>query len=224
MNPRDVRSENDWTTQDLLWLAGTAAIVASVCDLMMLSVVLVPPADLWAAPNLMLGVSAVFGAISIPFYAIGYGALARCLDSANSGLRRTITTSGMIVGGVGGLIHAITAILIFQKQSSRGVWAVEDALRSGPLLPGLWAMATLASIVATSAIVFAKLSGRASLPPIVVALNPVVVTVLVIVGMLGGGSERLAAFVVPAAPNLAHGVFFIVGAMCAGSIGREEPG
>jgi hypothetical protein len=63
--------------------------------------------------------------------------------------------------------------------------------------------------------------GRASLPPIVVALNPVVVTVLVIVGMLAGDSERLAAFVVPAAPNLAHGVFFIGGAMRAGSIGRK---
>jgi hypothetical protein len=54
-----------------------------------------------------------------------------------------------------------------------------------------------------------------------VALNPVVVTVLVIVGMLAGDSGRLAAFVVPAAPNLAHGVFFIGGAMRAGSIGRK---
>jgi hypothetical protein len=47
------------------------------------------------------------------------------------------------------------------------------------------------------------------------------VTVLVIVSVLGAGSERLAVFVVPAAPNLAHVVFFMVGAMCAGSMGRK---
>jgi hypothetical protein len=215
--------ENGWATKDLLRMAGVAAIVASLCDLMMLSVVLVPSADLWAAPDLMLGASAVLGALSIPVYAIGYGAIARSLDSAYSGLRRTITVSGMIVGVVGGVIHVMTAILICQKQSSEGVWAVEDALNSGPLLPILWAIAMLASLVATGAIVFAKFSGRGTLPAIVAALNPAVVTVFVIAGVLVGGSEGLAAFVVPAAPNLAHVVFFIVGAMCAESIGHEEP-
>ena len=211
----------NWTSKDLLWIAGAAAMIASVCDLMMLSVVLVPPAELWLAPDLMLGTSGVLGTLAIPFYAIGYGALARSLDPVASGLRRTIRISGTIVGAVGGLIHAMTAVFIYQEQSSGGVWAVEDALRSGPLLPSLWAVAMMAAVVATAAIAFAKFSGRASLRPIVSVLNPVVVTALMIVGVLGAGSERLAAFVVPAAPNLAHVVFFMAGALCAGSISRK---
>ncbi len=106
----------------------TAAILASVCDLMMLSVVLVPPAELWVVPNLMLNTSAVLGTLAIPFYAIGYGAIARSLDPVASRLRRTIRISGTIVGAVGDLIHAMTAVSIYQEQSSGGVWTVEGAL------------------------------------------------------------------------------------------------
>jgi hypothetical protein len=48
----------------------TAAILASVCDLMMLSVVLIPPAELWVAPALMLGASAVFGTLAAQYAVI----------------------------------------------------------------------------------------------------------------------------------------------------------
>jgi len=197
-------------------MAGFAAIVASACDLMMLSVVIVPPAELLLSPNLLLGVSALFGTISIPFYAMGYVAIARSLDPIHSRLRRTIESSGLVVGIVGGLIHAITALLIYREQSSGGVWAVEDAVRSGPLLPTLWAIALVASVVATIAVILALFTGRGSFPRVVAILNPIAVTVLIVGAVLGGGSEEMAEFVVPAAPNLAHIIFFLVGAASAG--------
>ena len=206
--------------QGLFWLAALAAVIASVCDLMMLSVAIVPADDLGVAPNLLLGVSGVFGSVAIPVYAVGYRAVARSLDPMHSRLRRSIEISGAIVGVVGGIIHATTAVFIYQEQSSGGVWAVEDAIRLGLLLPALWALALGASLIATGAVLFALFSGRWSLPRVVAALNPVVATALVIGGALTIGSERLAEFLVPAAPNIAHVVFFVVGAACAGRASR----
>jgi hypothetical protein len=60
----------DWTPKDLFWIAGAAAILAIVCDLMMLSVVLIPPAELWVALALMLGASAVFGTLAAQYAVI----------------------------------------------------------------------------------------------------------------------------------------------------------
>lgn len=196
-------------------MAGAAALVASVCDLMMLSAALVPATELWTTPNLLLGVSAVFGTIAIPFYALGYWAIARSLGTGHSGLRRTISLGGLIVGVVGGVIHATTAWLIYQTQSAGDAWAVDDALSVGPLLPILWGSAGAASLSAASVILFSALSGRSSLSRIVAAQNPVAATIFIVVTVVALGSDRLSQFLVPAAPNLAHLLFFVVAASSA---------
>jgi hypothetical protein len=216
------RSEGRWATERLLWMAAAAAVVASVCDLMMLSVVLVPPAGLWAEPNLLLGVSALFGTIAIPFYAVGYAAIARSLGPGDSRLRRTITLSGTIVGVVGGVIHGTTALFIYQTQSAGDVWAVDDALRLGPLLPTLWAVAGAASVLAAGVILFAVLSARSSLSRIVAAENPVAATVFIVVCVLALGTEPLIEYVVPAAPNFAHVIFFVAAASSAARMRRTD--
>jgi hypothetical protein len=213
------RAMSGWRIQSLFWMAGLAAVIASLCDLIMLSVVIMPPDELGAAPNLLLGVSGIFGSAAIPVYVMGYWAVARSLDPMYSRLRRTIEVSGVIIAVVGGIIHATTAVFIYQEQSSGGVWAVEDALRSGPFLPALWTLAMAASLFATGAIILSLFSGRWSLPRVVAVFNPVVVTALVIGGAVAGGSERVAEFLVPAAPNVAHMVFFMVGAVGAGRLG-----
>jgi len=123
---------------------------------------------------------------------------------------------GWSSGSWGGLIHAITALFIYREQSSGGAWAVEDTVRSGPFLPTLWAIALVASVVATIAVILALFTGRGSFPRVVAILNPIAVTVLIVGAVLGGGSEEMAEFVVPAAPNLAHVIFFLVGAASAG--------
>jgi hypothetical protein len=193
-------------------MAGAAALIASVCDLMMLSAALVPPTDLWASTERLLGVSAVLGTIAIPVYAVGSTAIARSLDFGHSGLRRTIIVSGTIIGTVGAVIHSMTAVFIYQAQSAGDVWAVDDALRLGPLLPFLWAVAAAASVLAASVILFSAFSGRSSLSRIVAAQNPVAATVFIVVAVLAFGSDRLSQFLVPAAPNLAHLLFFVVAA------------
>jgi hypothetical protein len=210
------------TTESWLWMAAAAALVASICDLMMLAVALVPPTDLWAAPNLLLGVSAMFGTTAIAFYAVGYAAIGRSLGAGHSGLRRTISLSGLIVGFVGGVIHATTAWLIYQAQFAGDAWAVNDALRVGPLLPILWGAAGTASVVAASVITFSAFSGRSSLSRIVAAQNPVAATIFIVVAVLALGSDRLSEVLVPAAPNLAHVLFFVAAASSAARTRRAE--
>jgi len=191
-------------------IASIAAVVASVADLMMLSVVLISAPEVKVAPGVLLSVSAILGSIAIPFYALGYAAIARSFTSPAPGLRRTIVVSGIIVGVMGGILHAATAVFIWRSWESGLMVKPGDVLHSGLLLPMLWGLATAATLLASGALGFAVVAGKSSLRPVVAVLNPVVGTALIVSLVLVSGSKNLAEFLVPAAPNLAHVIFFFV--------------
>jgi len=201
------------TTRCFLKMASAAAVVASACDLLLLYVIVAPSGLATAARSLVVA-SGVLGAIAIPFYVLGYAAIARCIEPGSRVLRRGVVGSGVIVGVGGGAIHGATAIFMLRAQAAGVTWEdpMAGVLHSGFVLPMLWGLAVVAAACASVVLVYAAFTGRLALRTAVVVVNPVVVTVLLVAVSLACGSETLGNFFAPAAPNLAHLIFFVVAA------------
>jgi hypothetical protein len=103
------------------------------------------------------------------------------------------------------VIHGLTTLLIHSSLSAGAPSAppLQAVAAGGPLLLGLWALAALGTAVASLA--FAWLDRRA-----LAALCPLFVTAALT--LAAQPTELLRSFLAPAAPNLAHVVFF---AACA---------
>jgi hypothetical protein len=112
---------------------------------------------------------------------------------------------------LGAVIHGYTGWLIAGAQPGTVAAAPVDAIvASGPLLVGLWIAAGVAVLVAS--LVFAWHAIRQGTGALRTAgvLNPAVLTVLLAVVLAGVASPLLQAFLLPAAPNVAHLAFFLL--------------
>lgn len=195
------------TTRRLAALGALAAAAASAGDLLMLWVANArrPELGLPAPPGAVLWLGCALGVAGIPLYALGYQGAAGLLRVAQPRAAQVVIAAGAFAAGLGAAIHGMTAAGISSALHSGAPPAppLEEIAASGPLLVSLWLAAALAVVVASA--VFAWSRRR---DPALALANPALVTLAV--GLAALPSERLAAFLAPAAPNLAHLVFFLV--------------
>jgi len=194
------------TTRRLAALGALAAVAASAGDLLMLWVANArrPELGLPAPPDTVLWIGCALGVAGIPLYALGYQGAAGLLRPAHPRAAQTVIAAGAFAAGLGAAIHGMTAAMIASALQANTPPAppLEQVAANG-LLVGMWLAATLAVIVASA--LFAWCERR---DPAVALANPALVTIGL--ALLALPSEPLRAFLAPAAPNLAHGVFFLV--------------
>jgi len=120
-----------------------------------------------------------------------------------------------VIGWAGGLfalvgagIHGLTAVMIWDELASNA--PASDPLAavagSGALLVGLWALAAILMLAACIAFALEASRGRSDLAGWIAWSNPLVLTL--VLGLIGLATEPLRSFLTPAAPNLAHALFF----------------
>jgi hypothetical protein len=170
-----------------------------------------PELGLIAAPIPVLWVGAVLGVVAIPFYALGYCGVAALVSRRFATHGRVIAWAGAAGGALGAVIHGCTASFV-RDALETGAAAHDPLVTIGasPLLVALWGVAAMLIVVASVAFAVAVHRGVPRVPRTLAWANPAVVTLAI--ALAGSGTLLLRAFVVPAAPNLAHIVFF---ALCA---------
>jgi hypothetical protein len=198
-------------------VAVLAALAATLGDLAMLYVVNAarPELALASPPSGFQSVGAWLGILGIPLYGFGYRAASALLDARRERARRIVFVAGSLGGVLGGLIHGLTA-----REIARAVTAGSppldpwQAVTAVPALVALWAVATLALVMASLALAAGVRGGRHRS---LAWLNPVTLTIAF--GVFATPTLLLQSFLAPAAPNLAHLVFF---ALCVRGLGRDE--
>jgi hypothetical protein len=196
-----------------------AAIAATAGDLLMLYVVETAQSDsiIVRPPGAALIVGGLLGAVGIPVYWFGYWLIAQSMVMNNLGGARVIVVCGVLIGSIGAMIHAVTAFAIrFDMVAGRAPMPPAEGVASwgAPLLV-CWGIVTAAGIVAAIVMTRTALSSSSPIPRRVGFFNPVVLTI-VLIG-IGLGSATGRAYVVPAAPNIAHTLFFLLAAASADS-------
>ena len=189
-------------------IAAVAAAIATVGDLLMLWVANALRPDLGLSPPSpgVLRLGAALGVMAIPLYAIGWAAAAARAHPALGRGAPWVMVAGGLGAVVGSYVHAATAWLI-EGQMRSGTPAappLESVMNAGARLTVPWAVATVALLLASGAMVYA--ARRSAVPRSWIAANPAVATVLL--AMAGAATELGRAFLVPAAPNVAHVLFF----------------
>lgn len=198
-------------------VAAAAAVVASIGDLLMLWVAnaLRPGFGIPTPPRGALGLGLALGVAAIPLYALGYAAAAARARRALGRGAEAVMLAGGLGAVLGAYIHAATAWLI--EDQVRGVSAagapLDGVMQAGAALTVPWAAAALLVTLASAALAHA--ARRAAAPRVWLVANPAVATLLL--GAAGAATELGRAFVVPAAPNLAHVVFFATALRSAGA-------
>ncbi|MFI5317851.1 MAG: DUF6796 family protein, partial [Myxococcota bacterium] len=200
----------------LLGSALIAALAASAGDLLLLFVgnSLRPELGLPRPPGFVLTLGGVLGVVGIPFFALGYQAISREIEAASPALARIVLGCGAAGAAVGGVIHGLTALAIHTAIVSGAAAAppLEAVAASGGVLAAAWVTASALLVAASLAIAAVGVSRSELLPRWLTLLNPAAVTVLL--ALCGLEWEWGRSFLVPAAPNLAHVVFFAC-AYCA---------
>lgn len=189
-----------------LTIATAAAVVATLGDLLMLYVANAGRAELALPPPpaLALAVGAALGVGAIPLYALGYGAVASAIGAVSRRGARVVLACGIGAAMIGAGIHAGTALAI--RGATGSAAPLEAVAAAGPALRIAWALASLLVLAASVVVIRAGAAGSRALPRPVAWLNPAAVTLLL--GAAGLPWEIGRSFLVPAAPNLAHVVFF----------------
>lgn len=207
------------TARSWALFACAAAAVATAGDLAMLWVVNArrPELALAEGPAALLSIGCWLGVASIPVYAAGYAAAAKLVDETRPGSVRVIVVGGAIAAVTGALIHYLTARVVAARIATGAPGLDPFAeLSSEILLLVLWAVASFAVVVASVA--FAT-GVRPRHGKLLACANPALLTVTI--SVLGLASVVTRSFLAPAAPNLAHVLFF---GICASRLAREARG
>jgi hypothetical protein len=185
-----------------------AALAATVGDLLLLATSNAPrPGFEWLPPasEAALVVGTYLGVVALPLYGLGYREVAARCDAR---VRRSIVALGTAGGVLGGTTHGLTGLVIHVEQTG-GAAAVDPVTligRYGAYLLPLWTTITCLSVVGAGVYFITVLAGRSSLPRWMALANPVALTLALVA--IGQGSTTGEAFLVPAAPNVAHVLFF----------------
>ncbi|MCP5144722.1 MAG: hypothetical protein H6978_07850 [Gammaproteobacteria bacterium] len=190
-------------------LAVMAALLATIGDMMLLVAAnhvsgsgIAPP----IAPNwVRLGGAA--GVIAIPFYAIGYNKAAMLLSRRSGQTERWIRMLGICIGMVGACIHLLTALRISnvldRSWEYEGLFTV--LVGDDRTLAAMWGFVLVAGTVAS--VIFARQVRRMpDVPRYVAWLNPALMTAAITIAVMPVATDYW--YLVPAAPNLAHAIFF----------------
>jgi hypothetical protein len=142
-----------------LKVATAAAVIATVGDLMMLLVAnsLRPDLDLRRPPDVILSVGGILGVAAIPFYALGYRAVACMIRNSSMTLSRIVLVFGFGAAAIGALIHGLTAFSIRESIASGAVAGspLESIAASGGFLLVAWSIASFFVLTASFAILVA---------------------------------------------------------------------
>jgi hypothetical protein len=202
------------------WLPTLAAAVASAGDLLLLWVgnARRPELSLGEPGAGWLALGGALGVLGIPVYALGWRDAARlAARAATPAAARTLAAFGAASALLGTAIHGLTALQI--DAALRSAAPAQDPLAAvasgGPALLGLWAAAGACVLIAS--LIFARAAVRAGAACLALA-TPAPVTLALVAAALPWTLAR--AFLAPAAPNLAHLVFF---AACARRLRRAGP-
>jgi hypothetical protein len=191
--------------------AGIGAVVASAGDLALLWVAWAADGRLGvpAPPAGTLAVGHYAGIGGIPLYALGYAALADGVRATAPGAAAWIVRLGFVGAVVGAVVHGVTGTLTAVALRT-GAPTAPEALATIPeaaLLLPLWGIVGAVLTVGSGMFALVVARGGTSFPRWLAACNPLVVTLAI--AALGAPFALGRAFVVPAAPNLAHVVAFM---------------
>lgn len=186
------------------------AIVASVGDLALLWVAWAADGRLGvpAPPAGTLIVGHYAGIIGIPLYALGYTALADGVRATAARAAVWIGRLGWIGAVVGAVVHGLTGALTAVALRT-GAPTAPDAMAAIPeaaMLFPLWGVVGAVSTIGSVLFATVVARGGTRFPRWMAACNPLVVTLAIAAASVP--VPTAAAFVVPAAPNLAHVVVF----------------
>jgi hypothetical protein len=189
-------------------IAIVAAVAATIGDLLLLATSnATRPGFEWLPPpsEAALVAGTYLGVLAIPCYGLGYRAVAARFDA---GYRGPLTALGVVGGVLGGTTHGLTGLAIHVERmgGGAGVDPITVLGRYGSYLLPLWGAIGLASLVGSAVYAAGVFRRRSSLPHWMALVSPVVLTLALV--LLGRGSATGEAFLVPAAPNVAHVLFF----------------
>jgi hypothetical protein len=191
-------------------LGGGAAVVASAGDFLLLYVANAQRPELGLSPvgPAWLWVGAGLGVLAIPLYAAGYRAAAGLVAPASTPGAAIVSGAGAITALSGALVHGLTASHIegLSESSASGSDPLAAVAGSGALLLTCWSVAAFFALLASAVFCWFVLRGSASAPRSLALTNPALVTLLL--AGVGLPFLWLRSFLTPAAPNLAHIVFF----------------
>ncbi len=106
------------------------------------------------------------------------------------------------------MLHGATGVAIDAQLRAGADFPdpVEGLLVFGEYILPLWAAVGLLGLVTSGAYVYAVALGKSPLPRSAAVVSPVLL--ILVMAVASSGSELLEAFLAPAAPNLAHLLFF----------------
>lgn len=190
-----------------LCLAATAALVASVGDFLMLYVALgnAPP---HTSPGfIMLTAGGLLGVIAVPAYFVGYHASRQLFFQAAAPTISPFLVLAAFVAAFGALTHALTAIDIYNALASGATTRPpHEAFASFSPLVFTGIGAALACVGAVLIMFRAGRQTHSTHMKTLAYFNPVSGSVALnaVALLIGDAGQYLA----PAAPNLAHAIFF----------------
>lgn len=187
-------------------MAAIAALIASAGDFLLLYIGNARQSELGLLQigKGWLWLGGILGVAAIPFYALGYRAASRLLAQTAPRAARFIFANGVSVGLLGAAIHGVTAISI-GLDNGNGEEPLNAILNSAPLLI-LWGIATIQVVLISALFLWYVGFGRTAAPRSAALANPAFLTLLL--AFIGLPSLFLRSFLTPAAPNIAHFVFF----------------
>jgi hypothetical protein len=179
-----------------------------------------PALGLPAPPLPALSAGAALGVLAIPAYALGWRAAAQVVAPFAPRAAPLVAVAGAASAFVGSAIHGLTAVEIRRSVASPAADRppLEAMADPGSPLLALWLLAAALVLVASAAFARSALRAPGPGPRLPALLNPALATVALAVAALP--SELLRSFLAPAAPNLAHLLFFLA---CARTLGAPPP-
>jgi hypothetical protein len=207
----------------LAWALG-GAIAASAGDVGLLWVAWAADGRLGvvAPPRGTLFAGHYLGVLGIPLYGLGYRALAAGIRDTAPSAARWVVGLGAVGSVVGAIVHGLTGVLTSVALRT-GAPTAPDALLAIPeaefLMP-LWVIVGGALAVGSVLFAGAVRRGGTCFPRAFALCNPLLVTATLAV--LALPVPALAAFVVPAAPNLAHVIVFAAALRARRSSARRD--
>ena len=192
-----------------LVLATISAVLATFGDFLMLYVVNANAVlNLPSHETILLPLGFFLGAFAIPLYGFGFWAIAKIFEPGALRAGRFVLVSGVMMAIIGGIIHGVTGISIEAQLRAEGshLAPISSLLEYGVYLIPLWAIASVLCFIGAVGFISGVISGRTIFSPFIAVFNPVVLTV--VVGLTGSMTPTMQVFLIPAAPNVAHVLFF----------------
>lgn len=186
-------------------LATGAALIATAGDLLLLDVAgetAVTRLDDSGLRRVLLG--HYLGVLAIPLYAAGYWQISRAVAPAGAARARWMFYVGAYAAAIGAAVHGLTALGIAVSPVSGDPVAVLAPVAD--YLVALWMLLGALALVGSALFATAVRTGHTPFTPWCAWLNPAVLVLAVAAAAVM--CPALRPVVLPAAPNLAHVVFF----------------